>query len=180
MSPEPLERESERGAVLVIFAVFAPVLIVFFIFVIDVDNWLEHKRHLQVQADAGALAAAQHLQPCDDSKVYGAAGQYSGASSVGGPGGSVTSGSPLYNNQVGGTAASNIHELINSKTFYNQPSTASPETPDDTVTSGPCTARMIDVKMTETSLPWYFRAFTSVPYIDAEARVSRSEERRVG
>ena len=97
---------------LVIFAVFAPVLIVFFIFVIDVDNWLEHKRHLQVQADAGALAAAQHLQPCDNSKVYGAAGQYSGAASVDTPGGSTTSGTPLYNSQVGGTSAGNIHELI--------------------------------------------------------------------
>ena len=85
-------RRSSRGQVLVIFAVFAPVLIVFFIFVIDVDNWLEHKRHLQVQADAGALAAAQQLQPCDNSKIYGSAGQYSGASSVGTPGGNVAAG----------------------------------------------------------------------------------------
>src|SRR5690348_2252672 len=109
MERHPPHRESERGAVLVIFAVFVPVLIVFFIFVIDVDNWLEHKRHLQVQADAGALAAAQHLQPCDDSKIYTAAGQYSGAASVGTPGGSAASTSPRYNSQVGGTAGSNIH-----------------------------------------------------------------------
>jgi hypothetical protein len=31
---------------------------------------------------------------------------------------------------------------------------------------------MVDVKATETNLPWYFKAFTSVPYINAQARVS--------
>jgi len=49
----------ERGGVLVMFALFAPVLILFMAFVLDVGNWFEHKRHLQLQADAGALAAAQ-------------------------------------------------------------------------------------------------------------------------
>src|SRR4029077_8996313 len=87
-------------------------------------------------------------------------------------GGSVASTTPLLNPQVGTTTASNVHELINSTTFYNQTSTRSPQTPDDTVTTAPCTAGMVDVKLTETNLPWFFRALASVPFIDAEARVS--------
>ncbi|MEA2335494.1 MAG: hypothetical protein QOG40_1984, partial [Solirubrobacteraceae bacterium] len=35
----------------------------------------------------------------------------------------------------------------------------------------PCEALMVDVKMTETDLPWYWRAISSVPYINAHARV---------
>jgi Flp pilus assembly protein TadG len=142
---------NERGAVLVMFAVFAPVAVLLAAFALDTGNWFLHKRHLQLQADAGALAAAQMFQPCSDSAIKSAVEQYSGAAAS------------SYNPQIGGTSLSNIHELINSKTFYNQPS--SPK-PDDTVTAEPCAAQMVDVKLTETNLPWYWRLFSTVPYID--------------
>ena len=99
----------ERGAMLVMFAVFAPVAILMAAFAIDAGNWFLHKRHLQVQADAGALAAAQAFQPCSASAVEAAVKKYAGVE-----------GSPLYNAQIGGTSPSNIHMLINSKTYYNQ------------------------------------------------------------
>jgi hypothetical protein len=179
-------REGERGAVLVLVALLAPVFVALLIYVIDVGNWNEHQRHLQVQADAAALAAAQGFQPCSNSNIYSRAGEYSGAASVSTPSGPVSSASdpgpasdPVapFNKQVGGTSAGNIHVLVNSKTFYNQPSTSLPKTPDDTTASDPCNppagqAPMVDVKETETGLPWYFKAFASVPYINAEARVS--------
>jgi Flp pilus assembly protein TadG len=167
MSPSSSWAGDQRGAVLVFFALFAPVAVLFLSFVVDVGNWFDHARHLQVQADAGALAAAEAFQPCSDSSIYAAAGQYSGVASVTSPtGGSATSGSPFYNQQIGKTAQENLHALINSPTYYNQ---ASPV--DGTVTaSSPCTAGMVDVKLTETNLPWYFRIF-SVPYINAHARV---------
>ena len=63
----------ERGAVLVIFAVFAPVAILFAVFAIDTGNWYLHKRHLQLQADAGALAAALEFQPCSNGAIEAAA-----------------------------------------------------------------------------------------------------------
>jgi Flp pilus assembly protein TadG len=161
-----LARE-ERGAVLVFFALFAPVAVLFLSFVIDVGNWFDHARHLQLQADAGALAAAQGFQPCSDTAIYSAAGQYSGAASVTSPtGGSAPAGSPLYNLQTGGTPQANMHELVNSPTYYNQPSPV-----DGTVNAtSPCAAEMVDVKLTETDLPWYFRLLR-VPYINAHARV---------
>src|SRR5690349_3250493 len=60
----------ESGAVLVLFAVFAPVAILLAGFAIDTGNWWLHKRHLQVQADAAALATAQGFQPCANESIY--------------------------------------------------------------------------------------------------------------
>jgi Flp pilus assembly protein TadG len=178
-------RGGERGSTLVLVALMAPVFVALLIYVIDVNNWNAHKRHLQVQADAAALAAAQGFQPCNNANIYSTAGEYSGASSVTTPSGSVTSATgsgptsdPVapFNKQLGSTPDKNLHVLINSKTFYNQPTTSLPKTPDDTTSSDPCNppagqTPMVDVKATETSLPWYFRAFSSVPYINAQARV---------
>jgi Flp pilus assembly protein TadG len=162
-----LARE-ERGAVLVMFAVFAPVIVLFAAFALDTGNWFLHKRHLQLQADASAFAAVREFQPCINSNIYAKAGEYGGVASVTTPeGGSVTSSTPLYNLQTGGTTQTNLHELINSKTYYSQGS------PVDATTEAkpPCEAGMVDVKLTETKLPWYWRAFSSVPYINAHARV---------
>jgi uncharacterized membrane protein len=50
--------EGERGAVLVMVAVFMASAVALVTFVIDVGQWFEHRRHLQLQADAAALAAA--------------------------------------------------------------------------------------------------------------------------
>jgi hypothetical protein len=148
--------EGERGAVLVLFAVFAPIAILLAAFAIDAGNWFVHERHLQLQADAGALAAAQAFQPCSNAAIEAQAHQYSGVS-----------GTPLYNFQIGGTPSTNVHELINSQTYYSQ------ATPVDSSasTAPPCTSQMVDVKLTENQLPWYWRAFSSVPYINAHARV---------
>jgi uncharacterized membrane protein len=140
----------ESGAVLVMFAVFAPVAILLAGFAIDTGNWWMHKRHLQVQADAAALAAAQGFQPCSDTSIYKLAGQYGGVQSVVIPGGAkVFSEKPEYNVPTGGA----VHELINSQTFYEQ------STPVDSSasTAPPCTGEMVDVKLTETNLPWWER-----------------------
>ena len=150
-------RGDDRGGVLVMVALWMPLLLILTTFVIDVGNWFVHKRHLQMQADAGALAAAQEYRfPCADAPILQRAAGYSG---------------DVYNAQIGGTAPANVHRLINSKTFYNQ---ASPS--DDTVTGGPCSAGMIDVKLTETDLPLFFKPLGSlldkVPFINAQARVS--------
>ena len=51
---------SERGAVLVTFALFAPVVILMAAFTMDAGNWFLHKRHLQVQADAAVKRRASN------------------------------------------------------------------------------------------------------------------------
>jgi hypothetical protein len=143
----------QHGGIVVMVAVWLPLLVLFMSMVIDVANWFEHKRHLQTQADAAALAAAHEYRvPCSDAPILGQAAAYSGGT---------------YNAQIGGTDPANIHMLVNSSTYYGQSSPV-----DDTVnTAGPCDARMVDVKMTETDLPWFFK-IANVSYIDTHARVS--------
>jgi putative Flp pilus-assembly TadE/G-like protein len=175
---------SEQGAVLVIVALFAPVVILMASFAIDVGNSFLHARHLQVQADAAAFAGAQEFQPCVNQKVYERAGQYGGAVTVTPPGGgSVSSLSPLYNVPVGGSGASNLHELINSRNYYKQTSPS-----DDTAEEAPCREGqrgvqipgMLDVKITEDNLPWYFKIpgelLGGVPHDNAHARVQARQQ----
>ncbi len=164
----------ERGSVLVTVTVWLPVLIAIAAFTIDVGNWFEHRRHLQMQADAGALAGAQAfggvLVPyrdalCPDSvnaAIETKVGAYSGLT---------------YNAQIGDTPTDRIFRRVNSKKFADQPSTGPPlDTPDDTIEQPPCSAKMLDVKLTETGLPWFFKLLgavdSRVKFINAQARVS--------
>ncbi|MDP8907751.1 MAG: pilus assembly protein TadG-related protein [Chloroflexota bacterium] len=152
-----------RGAVLVFVALTLPALIGVGGLVVDVGNWFAHKRHLQVQADAGALAGAGKFRvPCDSSKIVYEAAKYSSVE-YSGPGYSP---GPGYNPQIQATPPERLHRMINSKLFYDQSSPV-----DDTVVEGPpCDAKMIDVKLTETDLPWFLKV-AQVKYINAHARV---------
>lgn len=161
---------------LVMFAAFASVAILMSAFALSVGSWFAHKRHLQVQADAAVLAAAQAFQyPCAKTvkeAIYSTAGRYGGAASVdAAEEGTFTSATPLYNEQIGGTSQGDIHERVNKKKYFGQ------SAEDNTVEKAPCEpqANMIDVKLTETNLPWFFKA-ANVPFINAHARVSILQE----
>src|SRR4051794_5692097 len=145
---------NQRGGVLVMVAVWLPVLLLFVVFVVEVGNWFEHKRHLQLQADAGALAGGGVFRlPCSDDPIEANTRAYSGDPVSG-----------VYNFQVAPTASSNVHVLINSTSFWNE---GGVEHSDG---GGPCAAKMVDVKITEANLPWFF-GLKVVPAINAHARV---------
>jgi hypothetical protein len=140
-----------------------PVLILMCAFAIDMGNFFQHRRHLQLQADASVLAAAGDLFPCDNSKIASAAQRYAGI------------GAGSYNRQPGGTADQNIHFGLNQRAYYNQPAQ------DDTNVAQPCQAGMIDVKLTETDLPFFFRAVGSIgkfSFINAHARIELMRQER--
>jgi hypothetical protein len=147
----------ERGSVLVLVVLWLPALLGFMILVADVGNWFEHKRHLQMQADAGALAAGGHFTvPCNDSPIVAGARQYAG--DPGAPG--------SYNRQVSNQA--NVHVLVNSTGYWNQGGA------DYSDGGPPCAAKMVDLKLTEANLPLFFGlipGLSVVPAINARARV---------
>src|SRR5215831_970850 len=91
---------SDTGSVMLIVAAFVPVAILFIVFVVDIGKAFEHNQHLQLQADAGVLAAAQEFQPCNNEKIRSVLKEYSGKSGS----------EHLYNKQIGETADKNIHE----------------------------------------------------------------------
>lgn len=150
----------ERGVVLVLVALMLPVMIGFAGLVIDVGNWFEHKRHLQMQAEAGALAgAAEFGARCGvdnasaDVAVKQAAASYSGGD---------------FNAQIGASDPAHILRAFNSPT---PPGRSSP-VDTSVVESDVCDAKMIDVKLTETDLPFLLKAAQVVPAISAHARVA--------
>jgi len=195
------EAASETGAVLIVFAFFASIAIGFTAFVIDAGNWFEHDRHLQLQADAGAFAAGQSLAQafnagCTESvkkEIYETAARYSGATEVETPEGKKklvvkAPAAPFqaepYNQQVGGSLKGSVHAEVNMKRYYQTPGGTAQKAPEDTtvVEKAPCDAEaaMVDVKLTEASVPWLFKivgsAFNVVPYVNAHARVSILQE----
>jgi Putative Flp pilus-assembly TadE/G-like len=149
--------KQEQGGVLVMVALLLPVLILFVSFVVDVGNWFEHKRHLQLQADAGALAGGGSFYlPCSDSVVEAEARKYAGDPTQ----------VERYNKQVPHTQDANVHVLINSADFWNNGGV------DYSDGGPPCAAKMVDVKITESNLPFFFGLGANfVPAINAHARV---------
>jgi Putative Flp pilus-assembly TadE/G-like len=153
------------------FALWLLVLMLVSVFVVDVGNWYTHKRHLQTQADAAAFAGGDAFAfPCVDSSIEAAARSYGGASTV------TPNSATVYNSQLGGASRDRIHAILNSSKYYN-------ENPSQAAAAGgfgdlgsPCSAKFIDVRMTESSLPWYFLAGMFVPAINAHARVSLLQE----
>ncbi len=148
----------DDGSILVTVAFALPALIVTLVLVIDLADFFVHKRHLQVQADAAVLAAVHELRaPCTDAPALGRANQYGGIAAYSGTG--------PFNAQIGNSTKGSIHALINSTTYYGQSSPV-----DDTVnTAGPCAARMVDMKLTESGLPLLF-GLARTSNINAHAR----------
>jgi hypothetical protein len=152
----------EHGGVLAIIAVSMPVVILFAMLVINVGNWFVHKRHLQTQADAGALAGGDLFRRCYEpdqapanAAINNEARKYAGDPGVVG----------RLNPQIGTGAGEGVVVLLNKKSYdRGGPS------PDDTLVGDPCATKMIDVKISDEDLPWYLRA-ARVSVINARARV---------
>jgi hypothetical protein len=162
-----LRPTDERGSVVVMVALWLPVLVLIMIFVIDVGNWWTHKRHLHLQADAAAWAGGDLFGSCfadaatADSLMQAEADKYVGVPAVG----------SLYNPQLGGANQGTLARLYNSKVYA-----AGSAPPDDTIEESSCTSSMFDVKVSEANLPLFFSGFipglSVVPAIGAHARVS--------
>ena len=160
--------QSGQALVLMVLALVAILLVASY--AIDTSVWEVHKRHLQTEADAAALAGAADLQPScttgintpgrTDYEIAQLVHTYDGttAPALGGTG---------FNQQVPQTpngSGHKLYSLINSPNFANQ------SQPGDSGTGSPCTDGFLDVKLTEAGLPSYF-PFVNPGYINAQARV---------
>lgn len=125
----------EHGAVAVLVAVLIVPMTLLLAFAIDTGSWWTHHRHLQTQADAGALAGAlgPWLPACDEAGIERAAQDYSG---------------PPYNPQY--TDQQNVTVLLNSTNYSDQGGSNFSDT------GKPCDALaanhgFLDLKATETN-----------------------------
>ena len=141
-------------------AIWLPLLLLLAAFVVDIGNWFEHKRNLQMRADAGALAGGGAFAVlCSDDPIIDSTRKYAGDPAHASP----------YNVADAPTDQANVHVLINSTTYWNEGGT------DFSDGGTPCAAGMVDVKITESNVPWFFGDLIPgtdfVPAISAHARV---------
>ena len=154
----------EDGGIIVFVGLLIPVVMLFLALSVDIGNWWVHKRHLQLQVDAAALAGGALLGQCFVDPVAANTAIQNEATRFGGGAGSS------YNGQVGGTNQGTITLLYQSKTYA-----AGSVPADDTDTAAPCdTANLsFDVKASEAGLPLIFQipGLSDVTAINAHARV---------
>lgn len=143
----------QEGQALVVVVASMLVILLLSALVVDVSRFYTHKRHLQTQADAAALAGAGELGTgCDTSEVEAKAREYAGG---------------VLNPQVERTPDSQIDFALNQRTFAGQ-STPVDELPDGSACS------LVDVKLTERAVPYFFRV-GALNRINAQARVELRE-----
>jgi Putative Flp pilus-assembly TadE/G-like len=152
----------EGGAVVVMAALWIGFGLVPMIgLVVETGNWYEHKRHLQAQVDAAALAGGDLFGDCFNG-AGGSAGMLNEATKYGGVNQGFFNGtgypsvaypdSGIFNPQIGGDKKGTVTLLYQSKTYQGQPTDPAP---DNTETQEPCStpSLMFDVKGTESNLP---------------------------
>jgi hypothetical protein len=149
----------ERGGVIVLVALLMPFILGLLALALDVGGWFEHRRHLQVQADAAALAGGGLFGNCLT--------QSSGFVQTAMEAQAVKYGRTL-NPQVGGISGQGtIAFAYQSSTF---PKPGPPTDPDVVDGKAACDAGMFDVKATESDIPNFF-ALSPLATVHAHARV---------
>jgi hypothetical protein len=152
----------ESGAVAIMVAVAFPVFLLAGVLAVDVSRWNVHKRQLQTQADAAALAGGAAWRfPCNattESDILNAAKRYSGDATFG------TGRVNLFND----IPDSRHNVLYDSPTWFGGRNKS--DSGGMNLTGHPCTDGGIDVKVTENDVKAFFGLFNA-KYIDANARV---------
>ena len=156
---------AEDGGVIVLFGLLVPIFLLLGAMSIDVGNWYLHKRHLQTQVDAAALAGGGVFGECfkpaaadPNGAIFDEATRYNGDD------GAVS----IYNNQVGGSRKGTVSVWYQNTTFPAGGTTD----PDSYIAAPPCDNFVLDVKGSEQNLPYiFFGAAKLVPRLNAHARV---------
>jgi Putative Flp pilus-assembly TadE/G-like len=158
-----IDHSSESGAVLLLVAVALFAVIGIAAVAIETGHWYVHKRHLQLQADAAALAGATAFNHCVADATAGNAAIVAYAHQYGGDPSPPSGYTPAYNTQV--SNSTNVIVNVNSDTYGSAGTDNTPDGP-------PCSVGYVDVKATETDLPWFSFFSGVVPEINTHARVS--------
>jgi len=154
----------DNGSIIVFTAMLLPVVLLFLTLTVDIGNWWVHKRHLQLQVDAAALAGGALFGKCFIDPAAGNTAIQDEATRFGGAGGSS------YNSQVGGAGSGTVNLVYQSATYPN--GTVDPDPPE---TDPPCDtpSLMFDVKGSNEAVPLIFQipGLSSIAAINARARV---------
>jgi len=142
--------QSERGQSMVLFAVLLPLMLFIAVLSVDVGNWWVHKRHIQTQVDAAALAAGPIFRQCfrdaasGNTQIADEAIKYAG---------DTRRDSLTLNRQV--QEPNDVYIALNSAQYWESTDGANPGYNLDYTINGdeeaskPCATRFLDVKATD-------------------------------
>ena len=179
VKPHEKSFSHETGQVVVLFAILLPVIFGLGAIVLDIGNWYVHKRHLQTQVDAAALAAASGFSGCFFDPTSANLGIASTALSYAGD----TARDPSSVNQQVETPGS-VRVTLNSQRYWAAGDPATPTTTGygiatdpvgDNSAGTPCDTSTLDVKATDFDVPKLFSWLGIRPDIKAHARVEIHE-----
>jgi len=178
---------SERGQVAVLFALLIPVLFALAAVVIDIGNWYVHKRHLQTQVDAAALAPAPEFSGCFDPNGWAGTDQAIESRALGLAGDTLrpgilgTNSSTTTNLQV--QEPGDVRVVLNSDRYWQPSDGYDPtggygldktlDSADADTDGGFCNEKAIDVKATDEDAPplWGLIPLTPSPKSHARAEI---------
>jgi hypothetical protein len=192
-------RRYETGQVAIFFALLIPVIFGIGAVVLDVGNWYVHKRHLQTQVDAAALAPAPEFTGCFDTSAWVATDQAIEDHAVGYSGDTLRPGivgttpSESTNKQL--EEPNDVRVVLNGDRYWEptdgkDPATAPDgygldntldEQPDDADPPGDgnggfCDEGYIDVKATDEDVPLLWGLIPIKPSAKSHARAKIFDE----
>ena len=168
----------DGGQVLIMAVGVLVMLLALAVLVVDVGNWFVHRRHLQTQVDAAALAGGQAWAfPCTaavDSAIEAEARKYAGSHRGRHVGGSSTLFTTTLNNQVGQADEDLMHIVLNGPYWTASTSPADYSGDGASVPAGSvCSAATLQVDATEHSVAPLLGALSID--LHAKARVALKE-----
>jgi Putative Flp pilus-assembly TadE/G-like len=180
------DQSGEKGAVMVLVALWLPLMVIFVSFAVDASHFWDYSRNLQNRADAAALAGGDaYGATCFGSpsttqlnNIGHAAQQYAGPPDANANLPYPYSSSTPYQNQPNLTRGSgaNFYMVLNGATSADQGGTSFSDgtfcSTDYTNPAGPA----VDVWLTQEHLPLFFPFFGFQPNISAHARVQLQGE----
>ena len=174
---DPPAIRREDGAILVLFSVVLPLILLVGVISVDVGNWFVHQKRLQTLVDAAAFAGGMEFTGCfqnattTNAAIFAKALEYAGD----------TARDPTTRNQQEQTPAKTRVVLNSSRYWDSSTETIGTTALDNTWTTpptpgDPCSTRALDVKATDDVVPLLFGFIPVAASPHAHARV---EIRRV-
>lgn len=168
----PTQPKSERGSIVVLFALLLPVLIAVGAIVVSVGNWYVLKRHLQTQVDAAALAGGPGATGCSQAPLAATAAVTQHALRYAGdPTRDASTDNLLMQDAL------DVHAVLNSDRYWEAGDPTDGSAHDWTIASPgtPCDTKYLDVKATDDDAPLLWGFIPFAPSLEARARVRFSE-----
>jgi hypothetical protein len=160
----------ERGQIIILFALFLPLILGIGSVVMSVGNWYVLKRHLQTQVDAAALAGGPAFTGCGQDELAANAAIAQAALKYSGD--TARSVNP-YNLQL--EQAGDQRVVVNSGSYWSPGDPTDGSGGLDNSLGTPCDTAFLDVKATDQDVPLLFRWLPFFPDLKSRALVEISQ-----